>query len=73
VVEKILETLVLTDKTVPVIGVEPDELRWVRLLILLLRHPDPSMPELARQALLYLKDAAIKRVLPQSDDLDRAG
>ena len=61
------------DKTVPVIGVEPDELRWIRMLILLLRHPDPSMPELVRQALLYLTDAAVKRVFSQSDDLDQAG
>ena len=48
-------------KTVPMIGLEAAELRWVRMLILLLRHPDPSMPELARQALLYLTEAAAKR------------
>ena len=41
-------------KTVSVIGIEDWELRWVRSLIGLLRHPDPSIPELARQALLYL-------------------
>ena len=61
------------DKTVPVIGVQPDELRWIRMLILLLRHPDPSIPELVRQALLYLTDAAVKRVLSPSGDLDQAG
>jgi hypothetical protein len=43
------------------------------MLILLLRHPDPSVPELARQALLYLTDAAVKRVLSQPGDLDQAG
>jgi hypothetical protein len=48
-------------KTVPVIGIEPNELRWVRTLVGLLRHPDPSVPELARQALLYLNQAARKR------------
>ena len=48
-------------KQVSVIGVEPDELRWVRTLVSLLRHPDPGMPELARQALLYLVKAAEKR------------
>lgn len=45
-------------KTVPLIGVEPHELRWLRLLLYLMRHPDPSVPELARQALLYLSEAA---------------
>jgi hypothetical protein len=40
------------------IGVEPDELCWLRMLVFLLRHPDPSVPELTRQALLYLTEAA---------------
>lgn len=40
------------------IGVQPDELPWMRLLISLLRHPDPVVPELARQALLYLLESA---------------
>ena len=44
-----------------VIGVEPEELRWLRTLVWLLRHPDPSVPELARQALLYLTGAAEQR------------
>ena len=47
--------------TVSVIGLSAAEIRWIRLLVSLLRHPDPSVPELARQALLYLTDAAIKR------------
>ena len=47
-------------KTVPIIGIETAELRWIRMLVSLLRHPDPSMPELARQALLYLTAAAAK-------------
>jgi hypothetical protein len=42
------------------IGVDPDELAWLRLLVSLLRHPDPVVPELARQALLYLEAAASK-------------
>lgn len=40
------------------IGVDRNELRWLRTLVTLLRHPDPSVPELARQALLYLSGAA---------------
>jgi len=44
--------------TVPLIGIQVEELPWLRLLLSLLRHPDPGVPELARQALLYLGDAA---------------
>ena len=40
--------------SVPIIGLEPDELPWVRLLIRLLRHPDPFVAELARDALVYV-------------------
>ena len=43
------------------IGVDREELRWLRTLVALLRHPDPSVPELARQALLYLMGAANSR------------
>ena len=43
------------------IGVDRNELRWLRTLVSLLRHPDPSVPELARQALLYLSGAAEHR------------
>jgi len=47
-------------RSLPIIGVEPEELPWLRLLVALLRHPDPVVPELARQALLYLEKAAEK-------------
>lgn len=47
-------------KTVPVIGIEPAELAWVRMLVFLLRHPDPVVPELTRQALRYLEAAAAR-------------
>ena len=50
------------------IGIEPDELRWVRVLVSLLRHPNPGMPELARQALQYLVQAADQRT-PASQPL----
>ena len=49
------------------IGVNPDELAWLRLLVSLLRHPDPVVPELARQALLYLQAAASKSTLSHND------
>jgi hypothetical protein len=56
------------------IGIEPRELPWLRVLVALLRHPDPGVPELARQALLYLVDGAGQRELtasrmPKSDKL----
>jgi hypothetical protein len=43
---------------VSVIGLCPDELPWLRMLVTLLRHPDPTVPELARQALIYLSRPA---------------
>ena len=42
---------------VSMIGLSPHELPWIRRLITLLRHPDPTVAELTRQALLYLSDA----------------
>ncbi|GEM_PF-1463333 len=45
-------------RSIPIIGLSPDEIPWVRKLVTLLRHPDPTVPELARQALLYLARAA---------------
>jgi hypothetical protein len=60
------------DKTVPIIGIEPGELRWIRILISLLRHPDPSVPELARQALIYLSASSADRAF-SSTHLDHAG
>ena len=55
------------------IGLEPHELQWLRSLVALLRHPDPSVPELARQALLYLTEAAGKRAIRHADSLDDTG
>lgn len=72
-VEERVEIPVLMDKTISVIGVEPHELRWIRLLILLLRHPDPSIPELARQALLYLTRSAADRPDKPSRTVEHAG
>jgi hypothetical protein len=60
-------------KTVPIIGIETAELRWIRMLVALLRHPDPSIPELARQALLYLTTAAAKPQPACVEPKDHAG
>jgi hypothetical protein len=59
-------------KTVSIIGIEEKELRWVRSLIGLLRHPDPSIPELARQALLYLTRSAADRPDRQVHSVEHA-
>ena len=58
---------------VVLIGVEPPELQWLRALIALLRHPDPSVPELARQALVYLTEAAARHNQERGDRLDPSG
>ena len=52
-------------KTVPVIGIDPSELAWIRMLVRLLRHPDPVVPELTHQALRYLEAAASRSGEPQ--------
>ena len=59
-------------KTV-LIGVEPHELNWLRILVALLRHPDPGVPELARQALLFLSREAGNREVPTPAPRDCAG
>jgi|HubBroStandDraft_6_1064221.scaffolds.fasta_scaffold1768508_2 hypothetical protein len=53
-------------KPVAVIGIDQDELRWVKIMVSLLRHPNPGIPELARQALQYLVRAADQRDTPAS-------
>ena len=54
-------------KTVPVIGIDPAELDWIRMLVRLLRHPDPVVPELTRQALRYLEAAASRSSVAPRD------
>lgn len=51
-------------KTVPMIGLCAEELPWIRVLVGLLRHPDPTVAELTRQALLYLSHGADPRATP---------
>ncbi len=45
---------------VNMIGLKPEEVAWVSLLVTLLRSPDPVIAELARQALLYLESTAAR-------------
>jgi len=60
-------------KGISIIGLESTELRWLRLLVSLLRHPDPIVPELARQALLHLEQAALSRTACPPATMDRVG
>ena len=55
--------------TVPMIGIEPAELAWIRTLVTLLRHPDPVVPELTRQALQYLEGTASRMATGQMNDV----
>lgn len=45
-------------ENVGMIGLNPREVEWLRLVISLLRHPDPVVAEVARGALHYLEDLA---------------
>lgn len=60
-------------KTVSMVGIDPGELRWLRLLLLLLRHSDPTVAELTRQALRYLAESARRHGKPESRPLDFTG
>jgi hypothetical protein len=59
--------------TVPVIGLEASEVHWVRVLIALLRHADPAVPELTRHALEYLTNSAAGRTVAEAEPLDHTG
>jgi hypothetical protein len=60
-------------QTTAVIGISSEELRWIRMLVALLRHPDPSLPELVRQALLYLSQSAGDAAVPSPPVRARLG
>jgi len=59
-------------RTVHMIGIQEHEIQWLRLLTSLLRHPDPLVPEFARQSLLYVarnagtRDAFARRPEPKT-------
>jgi len=45
---------------VSMIGLDPREIAWIRLLLSLLRHPDPVVGEVSREALHYLEGVAAR-------------
>jgi hypothetical protein len=47
-------------ENVCMIGLDPAEVRWLRLVVSLLRHPDPVVGQVAREALHYLEDVAAR-------------
>jgi hypothetical protein len=53
-------------------GIDPEELKMVRLLVSLLRHPDASVGELARQALYYVRDTSGNEAFEAAPALDNA-
>jgi len=55
---------------VSVIGLYPNELQWIRMLVALLRHPDPMVPELACRALLYLAHTGESDRPAQAEEID---
>ena len=48
-------------QTVTMIGLHAEEIRWMQLLVSLLRHPDATVGELARQALVYISESSAAR------------
>lgn len=60
-------------KTVSVIGIDPGELAWVRTVVFLLRHPDPLIAEMTRQALLYLERNAHHEAPTRATSADYPG
>jgi len=60
-------------ETVSVIGIDPSELAWVRTVLFLLRHPDPLIAEMVRQALLYLERNAHEQAQHHTGAIDHAG
>ncbi len=51
----------MAKKTVAIAGIHTEELEAVRQLIALLRHEDSRISELARQALVYVRDTAARK------------
>jgi hypothetical protein len=47
-------------ENVCMIGLDPREVQWLRLVVELLRHPDPVVREVAREALRYLQDLGVR-------------
>jgi hypothetical protein len=60
-------------KSIHMIGLDPDELEPVRLVVALLRHPDPSVGDLVWQALIYLQEVAARRGEPAAEARQGSG
>jgi hypothetical protein len=60
-------------KTVSMIGIDPGELTSVRTVLFLLRHPDPLIGEMTRQALVYLEKNAYAEAEPCADAINHVG
>ena len=58
-------------QTVSMIGLHAGEICWVRMLVSLLRDPDPAAAELTRQALLYLSRPGDSLSRPEAESRPR--
>jgi hypothetical protein len=59
-------------RRIGIAGIDPEELSLVRLLVSLLRHPDPAVAELTKQALFYVRDTSSGGVFAGAQALDNA-
>ena len=60
-------------QTVSMIGIDAGELAWLRSTLFLLRHPDPLISEMTRQAIRYLEKNACEQAHPRAEAIDHAG
>jgi hypothetical protein len=58
--------LVATKNNAAVIGLSQPEVACLRRVVALLRHPDPTIPALVNQALLYIVEASNRPYTPLS-------
>ena len=54
-------------KHVAMIGLSAEEVKWLKLLVQALRHKDPVVVELSKQAIAYLQIVADR---PEASHLD---
>ncbi len=54
------------------IGLSKPEVACLRSVVSLLRHPDPTIPALVHQALLYIVEASNRPYVPMQLPQDRA-
>ena len=59
-------------KAVYMIGLQAEEIAAAKLLIALLRHPDPMIQQLTTEAVRYVESVAATRGIPDHQVLNNA-